>query len=246
MVACSLLTLLMAPPPPGPDPAELIARVTERMQALEGFSLVLRQRSFSPGRSMRTSEMRIDAAEGGKVRIETDKSAQVTVTNGKTWWRYSRAKNSYVEESDPQGGVAGGAAEAVRRVKTRVESLKKNAGEMRFVKWDRADVAGQKARCAVLEFRSPDKGGAWTAKVWIDPERLLIARIDMERVPGILETGEAGPGVRDLESAGELRRTVQEVVFDWRSLEAPAEAGLFEFVPPAGAQRVVAPVPEAQ
>jgi hypothetical protein len=168
------------------------------------------------------------------------------VSNGKTWWRYSRAKNSYLEESDPLGGLASGAAEAVRRVKTRVESLKKNAGEVRFVKWDRAEVAGRKTRCALLEFRSADKGGAWAAKVWIDPERSLVARIDMERIPGILETGEAGPGVRDLESAGELRRTVQEVIFEWRSLEAQPEEGLFEFAPPEGAQRVASPVPEAQ
>ncbi len=105
-----------------PGSAELIARVTERMQSLEGFSLILRQRSFSPGARCGPPKYGLTPAVRRRVRIETDKSAQLTVSNGKTWWRYSRAKNSYVEESDPLGGVASGAAEAVRRVKTRVEA----------------------------------------------------------------------------------------------------------------------------
>jgi hypothetical protein len=38
-----------------------------------------------------------------------------------------------------------------------------------------------------------------------------------------------------------LTRTTTETLFQWKSLTAPGEAGLFAFVPPEGAQLAAAP-----
>lgn len=244
MVKTLLIALLAVVNDATPDARSLLNEAGERLRGMTNFSLVVEQRAFNPGRNMKTTTFKVDRAPGGKVRIDSS-AGPLLVSDGKRFWRYDRRLNRYSEETDPEGIVAQTIRISLQRYVERVDLLRLHAGRIRFVKWDEARSARKGERCAVLELLSPDGGGQWTSRLWVDPLTKLVLRLDMERIDGVTEYGEMRKRPREVKTSGFLTRVVQENHLYWQALEGPPDAA-FVFEPPPKAQRVAPPpVPQA-
>lgn len=214
------LVIALATQTSGPDLAGLLEKVSARFQALQAYSVEIRQQRFNPGVRRSSARFRVDVEESGLLRFDYGNDAGFAVSDGTRWYHYDASQRTWFsEESGPSS----------RDVKQRVEHLVGRfaklgplAREGTFVRWERVKRPLREIRCAVVDVPTSVDGAKAVDRLWIDPETGLVLRSNSEVFA--LNDGPQAAGV-----------TVTD--YEWVTVDKPESEELFVFVPPKGARQ---------